>query len=213
MSAFGINFRATSGFVTDNPPDTYCIGDAYPTTRGGVTFGFSVNVGGTSTRDRNSAVNPFFAGINSIPNNSPTATFRIDLPNTGAWDIHASFGDVSNQQIIYIDFRDNTTSFATLSGIDTTGANNVSDAVGNVINIGSWVASNVKVTHTFTSTIFNIVMGNASTGALNTAVTHIGLVPVSSATLLSVNNLATSSISKAQGTAKASLLNYNGLTW
>lgn len=42
----GFDFRATSTFVTDPANCTYVIDDLYPTTRGGVTFGWAVHRAG-----------------------------------------------------------------------------------------------------------------------------------------------------------------------
>ncbi len=61
---WGGNFRATSGYVADVPPNTYVLDtDSYPTVRGGATMGWTSAP--TGARDRsNDATFDELAGIN-----------------------------------------------------------------------------------------------------------------------------------------------------
>src|SRR5690349_3422013 len=89
----GLNCRATSGFVTDAAPDTYCLAtDAYPVTRGGITFGYD-SLTNIDARDRNSGVDPQLAGLNFIVNSGASVTLRLDLPSTGNYSIRLAMGD------------------------------------------------------------------------------------------------------------------------
>ena len=79
MSVVGINFRATAGFVTDGAGETYSLGEAYPVTRGGQTFGFDANIT-ADARDRGgTSVNKLAGKVAA-----PSRTFRWDLPSTGS---------------------------------------------------------------------------------------------------------------------------------
>ena len=109
----GINFRATSGYVTDGANETYCLGDVYPTTRGGVTFGWDASLSG-GTRDRNSGLDRRLAGINYIAAASGQF-FRIDLPSSGSADVHIAAGDAGAGTVKAWDLQDNTTTFKTLT--------------------------------------------------------------------------------------------------
>lgn len=89
-----LNFRLTSGYVTDGAGETYVLGtDAHPTTRGGVTFGY-VDVGGGApvAGDRSTSYGSRFAGRINYKRDSNT--FRVDLAN-GAYDLRASMGAVT----------------------------------------------------------------------------------------------------------------------
>ncbi|HLM66577.1 MAG TPA: hypothetical protein VK358_03575, partial [Longimicrobium sp.] len=71
----GINFRATAGYVADGPGETYSVADAYPVTRGGATFGWTVLP--SSGRDRDSSQDRRLAGINQMLNGTGVAEFRL----------------------------------------------------------------------------------------------------------------------------------------
>lgn len=109
MATFGVDFRATSGYVTDPTDYTYCLGDSYPTTRGGFTFGWIADaLAFLSTRDRdNTVTDKRLAGINFAVNalaNGVETRFQLD--KTGAGTIIAAFGDLNNAQTIVCSIRD-----------------------------------------------------------------------------------------------------------
>lgn len=91
MATYGFNFRATSGYVTDPANTTYSIGDTYPQTRNGITFGWTGSPAAPTTRNRSTTVNAKVAGINFAAAASPL-TFRIDLPAAGSYDIGCALG-------------------------------------------------------------------------------------------------------------------------
>lgn len=167
----GFDFRATQIFVTDPSCCTYEISTTvdYPTTRtvngSSVTFGWeSITGSGTfSTRDRSSGNDPRIAGVTQVTNDgTSTATFRVDLPNTGAYKIGLGFGDATSAQNTTLAVEDTSSAFITLSAVATTGTQYV-DAAGNVwTSSATWVSSNVTVAHTFSSTILRLKLGPLS---------------------------------------------------
>lgn len=81
----GINFRATSGYVTDGTGETYYTGGSYPITRGGATFGAT---GGTpELRDRDSGVDRRIAGTMFERPSATDLDFRIDVPSAGNYEV------------------------------------------------------------------------------------------------------------------------------
>src|SRR3990167_6684343 len=90
----GFDFRNTSAYVTDPADHTYVLHtETYPTTRNGVTFGWSA--GTIDSRDRDSGIDARLAGINF---GAATGTFRVDLPATGDYDVRIASGDASFAQ-------------------------------------------------------------------------------------------------------------------
>lgn len=100
MADAGINFRVTSGYVTDGTNDTYCLAatdgstcDEYPTTRGGVTFGWEDNgEANPNGRDRNNGVDARLAGMHFIIG-SDVFTYDFRLDKTGSLKVDVGFGD------------------------------------------------------------------------------------------------------------------------
>lgn len=88
-----INFRSTSGFVTDGTDQTYCLAEAYPTTRAGTTFGFqSSELSGFGFADRDAGLDPRLAGL-VVKSTTPQGYFQWDLPGAGTYDIYAAACD------------------------------------------------------------------------------------------------------------------------
>lgn len=154
----GIDFRATSGFVTDPAGFTFSLGESYPTTRGGVTFGWESAPDGT--RDRSTMVDHRLAGINFVGDGAGTATFRIDLPSSGTYTLHFGGGDESGaqgDQLIVV--KDNTTTLATISGNILANGTPIIDAINTQWSNANWPTFNVARSLTFTSTIARFVVG------------------------------------------------------
>jgi hypothetical protein len=175
----GFNFRATSGYVTDVGAETYVLAESYPTTRsiGGVSYTFGWDVtNGIDSRDRNSGVNRRLAGMNFVSNTNGGSKprFRVTLLATGDTTICASFGDQPNTQTHYVRFQENGSTFATISNV-TTNTDEFADATGTVRTIGAWDPTGAQcISRTFSSTIFQIEIGDPATTAGNsTAVTHL----------------------------------------
>ena len=157
MAAFDIafDFRATSGFVTDPSYATYCIGEAYPTTRTingySVTFGWESGTG-LLTRDGSAALDPRLAGINFGGTGS---VFRVDLPDKGDVLVGLAVGDPrNNPNTTTITVSDTVTNLISFTAIQT--VNTVADATNTLWGVAAWPGSNISVTKTFTTTICRV---------------------------------------------------------
>lgn len=159
LFGLGWDFRATSDYVTDPSDCTYDIGELYPTTRAGVTFGWDV-VAGSDSRNRSTSVDPRLAGIVFINNSGLPFTWRLDLQASGDYQISLALGDAAggNPQKVYFVLKDDTVPRITFSPINT-GSNQFADAAGNLWTAAQWPGSNVAVQKTFSSGILNIVLG------------------------------------------------------
>jgi hypothetical protein len=69
---------------------------AYPATMNGVTYGWVDNTT-VQGRDRDDSLDPRLAEINFVSNGSP-ATFYVDLPSAGTYNLSLAMGDASYQQ-------------------------------------------------------------------------------------------------------------------
>ena len=162
----GFDFRNTAAFVADPPGDTYVLPTMkYPTTANGVTFGW-VKTSLVQGRDRSLKVDPRLAGINLITNGSP-ATFYVDLPSPGTYNISLAMGDAGYQECwkqCQIQFLDGNTVLATLSR-GSTNLGYFYDAAGNNWSAAVWPGSNVSQQVTLTGTRLTVVLGtNQATG-------------------------------------------------
>lgn len=156
----GIDFRATSGFVTD-PAGNYAElvqgnpSNNYPTTSTqGNTVGFVSS--NTDHRDRNASDDPRIAGT-SFPNGGAWS-YRIDLPATGSYDIFAGLGDGAYAATVNLTVLDNASTLYTLGNTSTGAGNSFADITGVVSTAANWPSvgaepSGNKVTETFASTI------------------------------------------------------------
>ena len=135
----GFDFRNTADFVTDPPGDTYVLATtAYPTQGNGVTYGW-VKTSLVQGRDRNAKLDPRLAGINFATNGSP-ATFYVDLPSAGTYNLSLAMGDAGYQACwvqCQVQFLDGSTVLATV----TEGSINLGyfyDAKGNNWSAAAW---------------------------------------------------------------------------
>jgi hypothetical protein len=173
-----INFRQSSGYVTDGAGQTYCTtADTYPTTRGGYTFGWE---SGTisADRDRDNTLDPRLAGINFRTNDGTTATFRVDLPSTGSYVVTLALGDATSDQFYqYALLKDGTSTFATIDDTNGTTAQQFDDATGVTrTSAANWVSGNATLTQTFSSTIFRVQIGSPVSQTNSTAFAHVAIV-------------------------------------
>ena len=164
----GFDFRNTAGFVTDPPSYNYVLpGTTYPTIVNGVTFGWTTSElvqGG----DRSTLVDPRLAGINYASNGSP-ATFYVDLPSPGTYNLALAMGDDGAAQCstqCQVQFLDGGTVLATVTGGPTNNGY-FYDAAGNNWSAAAWPTSNLSQQVTLAGSLLTVVVGtNSATGDL-----------------------------------------------
>ena len=168
----GFNFRATADYVTDGPDETYVLGDIYPTTRNGVTFGW-VTSAPDETRDRSTTVDVRLAGQNAIDNTGASQNFRVDLTATGDYTIRLAAGDASFAQKIDVEFLDDTTVFSTVADNVATAGGQFVDATGVTRTTAAWPADNQTLARTFASTLFVVRCAALSATVNNSVLAHL----------------------------------------
>lgn len=178
-----INFRATSGFVTDQAGETFSLGEQYPVTRGGLTFGWATNLT-ANARDRNSGIDRRLAGLMQLANSlGTTTTFRLDLPNgPGTYTVRLALGDDAANQDIRVRVRDGTggTVLATIQD-STLSASEWFDATGvRRTSAALWVANNASTNLTFTANHLILEIGAHPSGLGSSVISHLFVQAVSS---------------------------------
>lgn len=160
----GIDFRATSGFVTDPANCDYEIGTTanYPrTTAQGNSVGWEDAPGGT--RNRNAAVDARVAGLHFNGTSILVATrYRIDLPSAGNYKFRAAAGDTSNPSTVELELFDDVTSLGNLvtrhTAITSGSFYDATDVQR--ANAADWVTNNaLSPSYTFASTICRVKLG------------------------------------------------------
>ena len=196
----GFDFRNTPTFVTDPSGDTYVLSTtAYPTKGNGVTYGW-LKTSLVTGRDRNAALDPRLAGINFVDNGSP-ATFYVDLPSAGTYNLSLAMGDASFEQCwvrCQIQFLDGNTVLATLNeGVTKSGF--FYDTMGNNWSAAAWPASNLSQQVTLTGTRLTVVVGtNKATGDFTT-IAFLGVTQVSGGSPNFTISASPASLSVQQG--------------
>ena len=176
----GFNFRATAAYVTDGANETYSLGVVYPETRNGVTFGWDADIS-ANTRDRDSTVDRRLAGIHQVGSGAQKL-FRVDLPNTGTFDVRLANGDTaSGQDQQYIELRDDTTVFRTIDDAGGVVADNYNDATGVNRTEAAWPADNAADQRVFASTIFRLALAKTTAYGTNHVLAHIFVSEVGAA--------------------------------
>ena len=175
----GFDFRNTAGFVTDPAGDTYVLATTgYPTTINGVTFGW-LQTPQVQARDRNAQLDARLAGINFVNNGSP-ATFDVDLPSPGTYNLSVALGDAGYQQCwvqCQVQFLDGSTVLATLT-VGSTQLGYFYDAQGKNWSAAVWPTSNLSQQVTLTGTHLTVVVGtNKATGDF-TPIAFLGVTQV-----------------------------------
>lgn len=188
-TTIGINFRATSGYVTDGTDETYCLADSYPTTRGGVTFGWTT-IDADAARDRDSALDRRLAGVNKSSNSGTQANFQIDLSSSGTKTVCLALGEgVFDWDYQYLQILDNVTSKVVIDkSTPQTGMPKFYDAEGTLHTGAAWPGSNVCVSVEFASTTMNVKIGTPSAQTGNSSIAHISVTDASSTTTFPVFN-------------------------
>jgi len=158
----GINYRSTSGFVTDGANEYPQVATAidYPTTTPqGNSVGWEVaKLNSIQTRDRNSGNDRRLAGVNFPTGDGigTVFTYRIDLPSAGNYNIAIAAGDPNYSSPCNWDLYDNVTKLTTLTSGTTSAAQRFKDATNTEYTQATWPGSNTKYAATFASTILRI---------------------------------------------------------
>jgi len=169
ITDFALDFRNTSIYVTDPSYAAFASTESYPHTYtngngDSVVGGWDLNPGNIGTLNRNSGNDARLAGIayNQFGNNSGggnnPARFRLDLPSTGVWLIILAAGDGANIEEQYIILLENGVAFATYAAVATAN-NSFMDANGSVFTEANWLTSNVALSRTFSSAVFQVEVG------------------------------------------------------
>jgi uncharacterized membrane protein len=184
----GFDFRNTANFVIDPSGDTYILSStAYPTQRNGVTFGW-VKTTLVTARDRSTTIDPQLAGINFANNGAP-ATFYVDLPSPGTYNLSLALGDAGYQQCwvqCQVQFLDGNTVLATVSG-GTTQRGYFYDAMGNNWSAANWPSKNVSQQVTLTGTRLTVVVGTSKATGDFTTLAFLGVTQVSGSPNFSIS--------------------------
>ncbi len=195
----GFDFRNTSTFVSDPSGDTYVLpSTAYPTKSNGVTFGW-VKTSLVQGRDRSTKVDPRLAGINFASNGSP-ATFYVDLPSSGTYNLSLAIGDAGNEQCYVqcqVQFLDGTKVLGTVTGAMIAGGY-FYDATGKQWSAAAWPGSNLSQQVTLASTRLTVVVGTNKASGDYTTLAFLGVTQVSGSPNFAMS-ASPSSLSVQQG--------------
>lgn len=203
---FGIDFRLDSGYVTDPTNCTYWVAEAYPTTRtftfvgaSSITAGWSGS-GNAIGRDRTGTptADARITGCNRT--NATTDTFRVDLPESGTYDVYLAAGDAQVTYECYFDIlnSDASTVLYAQANTGTQSAGTWYDAQGTQhASSAAWVSSNAPRSLTFS--------GTAAYLRLNATV---DISPICHLRFVKAGGGATPSIPPQQSTRIAPLLRF-----
>jgi hypothetical protein len=170
----GIDFRNTTGFVTDPTNCDPEIGTTanYPrTTAQGNSVGWEDAIG-ANTRNRSTGVDARLAGLAFATNSGGNKRYRIDLPN-GTYNLSLAFGDATTSGArISCQIFDGATLLASFSDVSS-GAGQWVDATGTVrTSSADWVSNNQSISITITSGILRVKIGTGTLSG-NTTMSHI----------------------------------------
>ncbi len=172
----GFDFRATAGYVTDPPHTNYVLATtAYPTTMGGVTYGWA-NTSLLQSSNRSTQVDPRLGGVNYVRDGSP-GTFYVDLPSAGTYSLALAMGDEDYGQcwrLCQVQFLDGSTVLATVSG-GPTRAGYFYDALGSNWAAATWPGNNLPVQVTMAGTRLTVVLGSSTNDGYITPIAYLGL--------------------------------------
>ena len=168
----GFDFRNSASFVTDPSGDTVVLPTmAYPTRANGLTFGW-VNTYQVEGRDRSAMVDPRLAGINFAMNGLP-ATFYVDLPSPGTYDISLAMGNVGFRHC-WVHFLDGSTVLATVTGRPIPMAY-FYDAMGKPWSAANWPRHNLTRQVTLAGTRLTMVVGTTKATGDYTTIAFLGI--------------------------------------
>ena len=205
----GINFRATAEYVTDPANTTYSLGEGYPTTRGGATFGW-IDLPLGNIRNRSASVDPRIAGIN-YHTNASKKKFQLDLPASGSVDIYCAVGDAKQAALSgYMEVFDNTTSLGVIVSKHLSMPSDVFyDATDTSYSAASWPGSNAKATFTFATTTLVVAVSPGDSVGSNFVISHLRAIQSASGITLTgtssteINTANTAAVTQAHVLAGA----------
>lgn len=174
-TAIGINFRATSSYVTDGADETYSLGEIYPTVRAGWTFGWDQDLsGGSFTRDRDNTYDRRIAGVLF---SSSSRTFRIDIPAGTTWKVRWAIGDTFGRIPAEVEaqLRDFGTTLYTF-GPQSSADDTYYDITGTGYSPANWPTNNAQASYAFTSARFIVLIG--SDLSATTPIAHVSIEQV-----------------------------------
>lgn len=161
----GIDFRNTSGYVSDPTNCDYEIGSTnnYPrTTAQGNTVGWESGAAfNLNRRNRNSGIDARLAGLHFLSGLSGNV-YRIDLPSAGSYDVRIAAGDATYANNCAWDLQDTSTLLTSLTTGATTVGGRWKDATNTQYTAANWVSSNTPYAATFSTTIMRVVSTNNS---------------------------------------------------
>ena len=204
--AQGFDFRNSQNFVTDPAGDTYVLpSTVYPTTFNGTTFGW-VKTSLVQGRDRNASLDPRLAGMNFVNNGSP-ATFNVDLPSPGTYNISLAMGDAGYEQCwvqCQIQFLDGGTVLATVTG-GLIAQGHFYDATGKSWSAANWPSDNLTQQVTLSGSRLTVVVGTSKASGDFTTIAFLGVAQVSGSPSFTIS-ASPASLSIAQGNQGSSTI-------
>lgn len=169
----GINFRASSGYVTDSANHDYELAGTYGnyprTTAQGNSVGWESGGGYVDSRNRNSGVDARLAGCNIAGAGAGQCIYRIDLPSSGSYVVRFAAGDANYVCDVAWDLADTTTQLRVLSTGSTSAGGRFNDATDTEYTSANWPGSNSSVTDSYSSTILRV----RTTAAADQRIAHL----------------------------------------
>ena len=168
--ATAVSFYAAIGDGNPLAGGTRSLGEAYPITRDGTTFGWSVD-STANARTRGSTGYGEIDGLVFVSNGGATRTFRVDIA-PGTYNVKLAIGDGQNAQGPHkCIIRDDSTTRSTITG--STAANEFLDATGVARsgifeNGNNWRENNVALSVVVSSGILILELGDSSGSSLST---------------------------------------------
>jgi hypothetical protein len=181
---FGFNFHTTLAYVTD-PTNTVWVGSGstqtenrYPSSKYAgsyyITAGWPSGLGLT-VRDRSTTIDARLAGLVGNNNLGSAVIFRVDLPESGTWQIYLAAGDESFGNCAYFDILDSdgVTALYSVPQTATMSPGQYYDAMGTLhASAAAWVTNNQPRSLTFSGKIAYLRL-NDSVGVIDSVFNHI----------------------------------------
>ncbi len=165
-TTYGMDFRGTSGYVTDPSNHAYSLGESYPSGRtlNGQGFGWSTG-SPDGAQDALNTNDARLAGkAYTAPSNRPI--FRLNLPSAGSYKIYIAMGDQAGSYLQTVEFYDDTTLLdsTTINAVSSSAANSFVAADGIAYTHANFVTTGFTkyLTFTFATSILKVKVGSAA---------------------------------------------------